>query len=171
MSATGTRMNLATAEAYAADVLDAITGEAHVVGSVRRKSKTVGDIELLVHWDADIDLPMSVGPLLPSEYDSIKGGPDKKDGWKYWQLHNNKHGFNLDLFRFDNNNRGSLMLIRTGPAEFSRRFVMALNDHGLKHEGGYVRWIADDEIVACDDERRAFELAGMRPYIEPAKRR
>ncbi len=170
MSATGTRMNLATAEVYAADILHAITGEAHVVGSIRRKSKTVGDIEILVHWDAQIALDVSVGPLLPSEFDSIKGGPAKKDGWKYWQLHNTKHGYNLDLFRFDENNRGSMMLIRTGPAEFSKRYVMALNDHGLKHEGGYVRYKSDNEIVACDDERRAFELAGMT-YIEPPKRR
>lgn len=55
-------------------------------------------------------------------------------------------------------------MIRTGPWEFSRDFVVSLRKHDLRHEDGYIRrgW----EVVPCAVERVAFDLAGM-PYIEP----
>lgn len=73
----------------------------------------------------------------------------------------------LDLFRFDVLNRGSIMLIRTGPWEFSRRFVVSLRRNGLVHERGYVR--RNGRVTGCPDEQTAFELAGMK-YLEPEKR-
>lgn len=171
MSITGTRLLLADALAMAKDIGKQIDGEAYAVGSVRRKKPHVGDIEILVHQEAEIMLDIGAGPLLPGEYESIKGGPGKRDDWKYWQLRHVASDANIDLFRFDNANRGSMMLIRTGPREFSQRFMVALRRQGLCHADGYIRSLRGGvSFVPCPDERKAFEFAGMA-YIEPEKRR
>jgi DNA polymerase/3'-5' exonuclease PolX len=168
ISATGTRLALADADVLAADLLRQIDGEAHVVGSVRRRKPNVGDIELLVHVDAVVRIAVA-GPLLPGEYETVKGG--SWPGWKFWQLRHREQGFQVDLYRFDGDNRGSLLLIRTGPAEFSQRFVQQLRQQGLYHEGGYI-W-GDSETnnskVRCPSEAVAFQLAGM-PWAEPERR-
>lgn len=171
MSITGTRLCLADALAMAKDIGRQIDGEAYAVGSVRRKKPEVGDIEILVHQDAEIMLDVGAGPLLPGEYESIKGGPGKRDDWKYWQLKHVASDVNIDLFRFDNANRGSMMLIRTGPREFSQGFVMALKRQGLRHMDGYIRSLhGGPSFIPCPDERKAFKFAAMT-YIVPEKRR
>lgn len=171
MSATGTQLLLREARTMALDIIAAIRGEAYVVGSIRRKKPEVGDIEILVHRDAKIDIDVGVGPLLPAAYETIKGGPRKKDDWKHWQLRHVASRVHVDLFRFDDDNRGSMMLIRTGPREFSQWFVESLHSYGYCHVEGYVRDLDDDiRIVPCGDEHYAFRLARMT-YIEPEKRR
>ena len=166
MSLTGTRLALADADRIAAGILAQIDGEAHVVGSVRRRRPTVGDIEIMVHRDATGSL-LDVGSgLWPGDYQSMKGGPT---GWRFWQLRH-RDGWMLDLYRFDDLNRGSIMLIRTGPAEFSKLFVMKLRDRRLVHADGYVRTACPNgELAACPDERTAFDLAGMA-WVEPEER-
>jgi DNA polymerase/3'-5' exonuclease PolX len=101
----------------------------------------------------------------------LKGGPHKTASapWRYWQLRQRKSGIHVDLFRFDDYNRGSMMLIRTGPADFSRRFVMVLRDHNMRHDDGYIIEIDSDDTVPCPTEESAFILAGL-DYIEPEKR-
>lgn len=158
MSATGTRLPLNEARRLAGLVQDCIKGETYVVGSIRRMKADVGDIEIIVHSDAAIDIPIGCGVLMPGTYETVKGG--KKD-WRYWQIRNVKDGFNVDLFRFDDLNRGSIMLIRTGPAEFSKRFVNCLRRRGLKHADGYVRDNAG-LLVPCPTEEIAFKLAGLQ---------
>ncbi len=160
MSQAGNRLALADAEWLAAGILEQIVGEAHVVGSVRRKRPEVGDIEIAVHESAVIKLSVAEG-LFPGDFRTIKGG---KKNWRYWQLRHND-GWILDLFRFDDHNRGSIILIRTGPVDFSHQFVVCLRRHGLRHENGYIR---DNHgtLVACEDEQAAFAHVGMR-YLEP----
>ena len=170
MSTTGTRLRLADALAMAKEIGKQIDGEAYAVGSVRRQKPDVGDIEILVHENARINLDVSVGSLFPADYESIKGGPSKRRDWKYWQLLHVASGVTIDLFRFDRANKGSMMLIRTGPAEFSQRFVTALKHHGLCHTEGHVYHLGGGPLVPCETEREAFQLARMK-YIEPERRR
>ena len=167
MSATGIRLPLDEAQGIALGILAQINGEAHVVGSVRRLKSLVGDIEIAVHVDAAVDLSVGEGPLLPGAYETVKGGGKR---WKYWQLRHVAQGYVVDLFRFDDMNRGSIMLIRTGPRDFSRWFVTAMLSQGLRHEGGYVRQDRPEGcIVPCPTEREAFALAGMT-WTEPENR-
>lgn len=164
MSVTGTRIPLHQAQEAGASILSTIHGEAHVVGSVRRQKPEVGDIEILVHVDAVVRIAIGAG-LFPSEFETNKGG---RGNWRFWQIRNCFHGYVVDLYRFDDQNRGSMMLIRTGPAEFSQRFVTALRPHGYHHEDGYVRENSM-RIVTCETEEHAFELAGMK-YVQPEVR-
>ena len=175
MSGTGKRLSLVEAEKMAAAIIEQIDGESYVVGSIRRKKAEVGDIEILVHHDAAIRLDVGVGPMFPGEYEKLKGGPRNIASvpwryWRYWQLRQRKTGIHVDLFRFDDDNRGSMRLIRTGPADFSKRFVIALRRQGLCHEDGYVCEDTDDALrIACTNEHNAFRLAGMA-YIDPENR-
>ena len=166
MSATGTRIPLAEAQVIAEGLLEHVNEEAYVVGSIRRKKPDVGDIEILMSRNAVIDLALGAG-LFPGEWETIRGG---KQGWRHWQLRNLEFGYVLDLYRFDQINRGSQMLIRTGPAGFSKLFVVNLKRHGYQHKGGYVRTNNEDEVlVSCPTEETAFKLAGMA-YVEPEDR-
>lgn len=165
MSGTGTQLELAEAQQIAAQIIDRhISGEALVVGSVRRCRPRVGDIEICVHRRAAVELPVDVG-LFTGEYRTRVGG--RRD-WLFWQLEHIERGFVVDLFRFDDANRGSITLIRTGPARFSREFVTALRGRGFVHDNGYVR--RGGVVVPCPSETVAFELAGFA-YISPEERR
>lgn len=172
MSETGKRLSLGEAEKLAASIITSIDGEAYVVGSIRRKKPEVGDIEILVHRDATINLDVGAGDMFPGAYETIKGGPSKRTDWKYWQLRHVASGVNIDMFRFDDDNRGSMMVIRTGPAEFSERFVTDLKRYGMCHRGGYIHDVYqddDDLIHPCGSERVAFYCAQM-PWTEPENR-
>ena len=175
MSGTGKRLSLAEAEKMAAAIIEQIDGEAHVVSSIRRKKPEVGDVEILVHRDAAIRLDVGCGPMFLGEYEKLKGGPRNTASvpwrpWLYWQLRQRKTGIHVDLFRCDDDNRGSMMLIRTGPAEFSQHFVTMLRQHGCYHDLGYVMDGDDHVVMSCPTEQDAFLLAGMT-YIDPEKRR
>jgi DNA polymerase/3'-5' exonuclease PolX len=163
----GTRLALPAAVDLANDITSQIRGEAHVVGSIRRRKPTVGDIEIAVHVDAEVSLDVAEGGMFPGEYATVKGGG--KPDWRYWQLRH-LDGYMLDLFRFDDQNRGSIMLIRTGPAAFSKHWVTALREIGLRHEGGYVKHVREGRVIPCRTEQDAFALAGME-YVEPWERR
>ena len=166
MSLTGT-LALADARVIADEVLSMIRGKAFVVGSIRREKPEVGDIEIAVHVDAAVDLPVGIGGLLPDAYETVRGG---KKGWKYWQVRNVARGHVVELYRFDDQNRGSITLIRTGPAHFSKQFVTSLRCFGLRHYDGYVRYLDDKgSIIPCPSEGVAFRLARMR-WIEPKDR-
>lgn len=188
MSSTGRRMTLAQAEAIVARLQETYFGGssggggAIVVGSVRRRCETVGDIELILPPGLpgavdriERDTRPKIGSAAklfdpPAEEDPrrfrlVRGG---KEAWKSRQLEHVEGGWRLDLYRADRLNLGSMMLIRTGPAEFSRRFVTSLRGRGLRHEDGYVRDRAGD-IVPCPTEEAAFRLAGM-PILAPEDR-
>lgn len=166
MSAAGTRLALVDAEAVAARMRRYIAGESHIVGSVRRRKPEVGDVELIVHKEASVNPPVSLG-LLGGEYEHVKGGGQP---WLMWQLREVPTGCAIDLYRFDEFNRGSIMLIRTGPAAFSKLFVMKLRNRQLVHAGGYIRrdW-GHKTIIPCPDEATAFKLAGME-WVDPEAR-
>lgn len=171
MSKTEVKLELASAEHTADYICTKIDGEKHVVGSVRRRKSEVGDIELLVHKKAKVRLELSAGTMFPGEFETIKGGPTERNygQWLYWKIRIVANGVNVDLYRFNDDNRGSMLIIRTGPAEFSKKFVIALKQNGLCHSNGYIKGDRDDAVVPCSTERKAFEFAGL-VYKEPWER-
>lgn len=61
-----------------------------------------------------------------------------------------------------------MLLIRTGPAEYSQRVVTALKDGGMyRQRDGYL-W-AGETMVPVPDERKYLQLAGL-PWLEPERR-
>ena len=83
-------------------------------------------------------------------------------------------GIAHDLFAADADNWGSVLAIRTGPAEFSKGLVVGLRRNGYRNQDGYV-WTCTPEgepieRVACPDERTFFALAGAA-WVEPEDRR
>lgn len=172
MSGTGTRLSLNEARQIARDFIAAhIRGRCEVVGSIRRGKMEVGDIELLIHADARLERIDAEGAG-----DAMFGAPQAtyrwiKNGKKYHQLEHVARGYKIDIFRADDRNWGSQMIIRTGPAEFSTRFVVALRQRGNPHgdtETGYVN-DSSGAIVPCPDEETAFRLAGWN-VIDPGER-
>lgn len=162
---SGERLARADAVKLAERVVDEIDGETIVAGSIRRGLPTVGDVEILVHRDAVVRLPVGSG-LFASDYESLVGGGAK---WKLWRLRHRETSAIVDLYRFDDLNRGSILLIRTGPASFSKRWVTELREHGYAHKDGYVR-NEKGRVVECPNETTAFYLTNW-PEIRPQERR
>ncbi len=84
-------------------------------------------------------------------------------------------GFNHEIFMADPDNFGCILMIRTGPAEFSERMVTRLKAGGMYRQGGpgnegYVVHVASGERVPVRDEAAYFTLLGMK-VIEPEARR
>lgn len=86
-------------------------------------------------------------------------------------------GVRHELFTADSLNLGSVLAIRTGPAEFSERLVTLLKQGGrYRQHLGYVRRVheghpimADDAIVPVPDEATYFKLCGV-PFTIPEQR-
>ena len=166
MSTTGTRLDLADAQDIAERIRKQIRGEAIAVGSIRRKRPAVGDVEIAVHEKAVVALDVHDPGLFAAEYNTVKGG---RLHWRYWQLRHVNGGYTIDLFRFDDLNRGPIMVIRTGPAEFSKRYVVALRRCGHQMANGYLRAVNSETIIPCPDEGDALRYGGM-DWIEPEER-
>lgn len=67
-------------------------------------------------------------------------------------------GRQVDLFTTRPETWGALLLIRTGPSAFSRAWVTALREVGLRMEDGRVT--DTGSTVPCPDEETAFALTG-----------
>lgn len=162
-------------------------------GSVRRKQPLVGDVEHIVEPEYG---DVSVGDGLFAETRRVNllwhhvdhaykhnliakhVYPNGTNRWgeKYRGL--SYRGFAHEIFLADENNWGLMLLIRTGPADFSREVVTRLNANGNPSTGGYVRASVTDpathplamKVIPCPDERTVFSLAGMH-WQEPEARR
>jgi len=80
-------------------------------------------------------------------------------------------GMTHEIYLADADNFGSQMVIRTGPAAFSRHVVTELRRCGLKHEGGRVIDCskAIDPVIPTPTEQALFDLIGLK-YREPKDR-
>lgn len=135
-----------------------------IAGSLRRKKKEVGDIELIC-----IPLPYSTG-LFNSGIATVINRFEKVKGelpCKYTQRKLSE-GINLDLFIVEEGNWGLQYAIRTGSADYSHK-VLARGwvSNGYKSEGGYL--YRDGERYECPEEEDLFKRAGV-PLI-PAEER
>ena len=140
-----------------------------VAGSLRREKSKVGDIELVIKPDICKDM---MGFDVSREIPLPSRGKVIKNGSRYKQIAL-PDGINLDLFIvLPPAQWGVIYLIRTGPAEFSKRFVTPVRQGGFlpshaKVENGAV-W-ADDAIVPMSEEIQFFEFCRKR-WIEPWER-
>jgi len=157
-----------------------------IAGSVRRRRPLVGDVEHVVIpaygevercdglfavkervnlFGFHLDALVADGQVSKHIY----GGTGYRWGTRYRGC--DFRGFNHEIFTAEPDNFGAILLIRTGPAEFSERFVKRLKDGGMyRQRDGYVWHVATGERVPVADEAAYFRLAGM-PYVEPELRR
>lgn len=187
-------MNLADATTLANGLVEDIRHcciQAEVAGSIRRRKSEVKDIECVVipRWydGPPTDMFSKEREKRNSLYEYMRehsriqwikpGTPDivpwtiKPDG-KYWRgLVDGK--IKLDLFLTTPENFGIIFLIRTGPSEFSHKFVTRKCQGGwlpndYKVEDGHLKRLTG-EIIPSPDEETVFRLAGMK-YIAPEDR-
>jgi len=151
-----------------------------VAGSIRRRRRDVGDIEIVcvprIHKGKDL----FQGP--GQEYDFLDdrvkalmnlGVLKKRNGYgpenKY--LVHVRSGIPVDVFSANERNWGMTLLVRTGPAEFSAAVMTRLKQLG--HQGHVTRGITlhaydprKRKELACPDEMTVFQVLDLG-YIEP----
>lgn len=159
--ATTQRHPLKAAANVAEMITDHISGGGHVVGiagSLRRRAKTVGDIDLVVlanHLH---------GVSLPTWLRVVRGGKDYR---RYAAPLANGTEIGVDIWRCPSEEAwGGFMLFATGTAEYNihmRRHAWArglkLNQHGL--------WRGNQHIGLREEE--ICEALGL-PYLTPGER-
>lgn len=194
---TGTRGALEEANLVAvalASTLGPGVRRIEVAGSIRRGRPDVGDIELVavpkietvsdgmfaerqVNWlTLRVDLMIRSGILAPHP-------TDPKRGERYSKLLEPTTGLQLDLFSASAGTFGIILLIRTGPADYSRRFVDDLRGRGLHaaegqlHRGGLGCRLGgqDGKAILCDvvptPEEADVYAAAAWPFVPPEDRR
>jgi len=142
-------------------------------GSLRRNEKEVGDIEIVAQPIMKLDMFSAVTKEHRlNDYPFTQIGTMVKNGNKYKQiaLHD---GITLDLFMVTPPAQwGVQLLIRTGPADFSHRFVTKKKYGGLLPSNLRVKdgaiW-SNNHIIETPNEEDVFEVLGI-PFIEPKDR-
>lgn len=172
-----TKLPLAKAESIAETIVRKLSSRClriEIAGSIRRKKPEVGDIEIIAEPYPTRDL-FNNETYEPHELDEIDWtlyGRLVKGGHKYKQIEL-PNGINLDLFIVTPPAQwGVQFLIRTGPAEYSHKFVTARNQGGmlpsyLKVKDGAI-WHGENRIET-PEEKDVFELIGI-PFAEPENR-
>lgn len=149
-----------------------------IAGSIRRRKPEVSDIEIVciprLVDGPSVDLfapPPKVSALDAMLADLERSGrlvqhpTARADGARYKKRWATKAGIQMDLFIvLPPAEWGPLFAIRTGPADFSTRAVMALRERGLRCEDG--RILRGNEVVPCPEEEDFFRLAGL-PLLPP----
>src|SRR5262245_16332035 len=190
MSTTQTRMTLPRSQQLA----EALRGELwpgcvriEIAGSVRRRCSSIGDLELVAiprYVEAPNLFPYhrlahnpaeSLKPLRVSELDRILDRlmmEDRivrhKNGDKYKQFTLRKPDVKVDLFICDAATWAVCLLIRTGPAEFAKRFVTQKKKGGLLPDNmriGGARTntlYVEGEAVELAEEEDLFRAVGMK---------
>ncbi len=188
---TGTKRKLCHAAADAEAMRDLFPGcfeRWTVAGSVRRGKPEVGDIEHVVIpkfsevsdgglfgetklvnllWER-ADMLLQEGAIGKHVYQTIKG-----DQWRWGEKYRgiDFRGFNNEIFTATPENYGAILLIRTGPADFSKRMVERFLNGGMyRQQEGRLIHVASGEAVSIPDEETYFRLLGME-FIKPEDRR
>lgn len=184
MSTTAAKRRASQARADARDLLRLIAGDGQwqdyaerweLAGSLRRNRELVGDVEHVViprmgevtkpGTNTLFNLPER-GNVLWARLDELVAereigrwynGRSETWGERYRRV--GFRGFCHEFFTADADNWGSVMLIRTGPAEFSKGWVTALQTRGLKHVGGRVIRSGWVRCINCDWQGHAEDLA------------
>lgn len=189
MSETGTRIPRAQAEELAGEIMELLapyTTRLEVVGSIRRRKADCGDVEILAvprfeEWPGG-DLfggMVRVNVLNERCRELMEASPFRLRlrgrgafGERYKQLE--YRGFALDLFScLPPASWGVLQVIRTGPADFSHRFVSPRRHGGMMPEWAHVRdgaiWHLDGQLIEAPEETDVFRVLGI-PYLDPEAR-
>jgi DNA polymerase/3'-5' exonuclease PolX len=142
-----------------------------VAGSVRRQRPEVGDIELVV------EAKMVEGGLFPEPQPDIASIVEVAARWGQLITKNPLRALKVQLAEgpvvelwivSPPASWGSLLAIRTGPADLGKLAVSRLQSYGLRHVDGHVV-DGKGEVVPTPTEAHFFTLAGL-PTLEPAER-
>lgn len=208
MSATATRMArpeaVEIAKAFVAEI-EPYTDQLIVAGSLRRRLARIGDIEVVCVPKVEIEQVEMVG-LFGSEFERrdvdrldehmarlLEAGTVEKrldaagsPRWGRKLKYLTYRGAPVDLFAPEAGQFGWHLVLRTGPAAFSRQLVVpTMDDKGRKGrtkdrrpglmppnliaEGGWLRYRLSRERIETPDEQSVFELFGL-PWREPWER-
>lgn len=152
-----------------------------IAGSLRRKKKEVGDIEIVCIPRFDMAVPP--GQLIPVNmnlvihhirHNDIRMKPDSraytinKGGDRYYQVQ--FCGMPCDIFMTNEKQWGRMLAIRTGPAEYSIKLASRCNDLGYKgHKGELVSLDGNRTKPSFPTEKSFYEFLGW-DYPEPENR-
>lgn len=168
----GTRIPWAKAYTVAemlSEDLQPVVQRSKVVGSVRRRRPTVGDIEFLIE-PLRLTSDLFGADALPDTSAifavASKWGRVVKSGDRMIQVKDLRgiEGWAVDLYMVHPPaNWWCLMAIRTGPAELGRLAVTLMRDRGLRHNGGRILQ-EDGSEYPVESEEDFFAAAGLKYY-------
>jgi len=142
---------------WAGNTIRDLTVHASVVGSLRRKQETIGDIDLLVQ-------PTEPYPRIIEEIKRriLTKAEWYRGGQRILSFSNVLDtGIPMQIFlAYPPKNYYALLALRTGPAEDSLRLRAALEARGFPRP---------HSEIAVRSEQELYELAGL-PWIEPTER-
>lgn len=172
------------------EVLSPYTTAWEIAGSLRRGKDWVGDVDHVIipkrgagganlfgQADDDVNLLWQALDGLVGKY--VKGATleraAREDGRSCWgdrQRAITYNGYTHELYTATPDTIGIHLLIRTGPADFSRTMVTRLAQVGHPVKDGAVMdgHGPDAKPILTPTETSVFKLAGMR-WIEPKHRR
>lgn len=184
---------VAIARAFVASIEDA-TAKLVVAGSLRRRLAYVKDIEIVAvpkietipdglfedrtrqvnHLDDRLDAML--------RHDEVRQRTDKNGAvrWGPTLKYLEYGGARIDLFSPGLDRFGWILLLRTGPAAFSRQLVVrrgqktkdgrpGLMPGRVMPRDGWLTWKTSGERIVTPTERHAFEALDL-PYVEPWER-
>lgn len=178
----GVRVSLADAATIAEEVVSVLSPACEriaIAGSIRRGKPDIGDIELVAlsrYHDEPSGLFFEVGARvwdLDRAVDEYAGtgaverllGKDK-----YTKLRHVASGLQVDLFTVKPPAQwGVIFLIRTGPAEYSQRFVTGIRSRGFHvrdgalHRGGLGCGAYVCPVIDTPEERDVYAAVGLAP--------
>lgn len=181
-------LDVAGAEKVVRDDPDAAVEDVLVVGSVRRGSPEVGDVELVCLprvdkvpvGQADIfgNFPTEERSRLWTAFDAavasgeiVKGS---KNGPKFRQC--SLDGVTIDLFTAEAGSFGHTVLVRTGGAMFSKLYMQVLKRLGLASVDNRIEAQTDGarkrfggSVIPVRTEHDVFRVLGI-PYLPPDRR-
>ena len=170
---TGTKLSWTEAAAIAQRLtteLLQVAARVKTAGSVRRRKEEVGDIEIVVEpRTVEIGLFAEPKPDVEIIRETASGwGILLKAGEKSIQAQL-LDGTKVDLFLVTPPAQwGSILAIRTGPAELSKHAVTCMLERGYRHREGRVI-DRRGELVPTPTEEEFFRLAGL-PCLPPQRR-
>lgn len=141
-----------------------------IAGSIRRRKRIVGDIEIVCIPQFETDMfgnPSGVSKLAGIDWTLY--GEVKANGEKYKKILL-PQGIQLDLFIVTPPAQwGVIFLIRTGPADYSRKMVTPRRDGGRLPSNYRVKdgavW-SRNHIIETPEEFNYYELCGV-PFVQP----
>jgi len=170
VSTTKKRMTYTYASGIAKAVCDELApccDRIEVVGSVRRRAMSVGDIELLLVPTLSGGMfgcgdPEALDRKLQELIDANRLAPGRCDGDKHKSLRLVRADQQLDLYLVTPDEWGCAMVIRTGPAGFSNHFVKQRRWGGLCPD-----YLTFAELRVWRDRVREPDEKGNLKVIEP----
>lgn len=164
---------LSIARQLAADLAPHVV-RVKAAGSLRRRRPEVGDIELVVEPKLVAgDLFGAPAPDVQAVKDvAARWGEIVKGGDRFIQVQDlvGIEGLKADVFLcYAPAQWGSLLAIRTGPADLGKWAVTRMIGRGYRHVDGHVIQVSTGQTVPTETEEQFFALAGL-PFLPPAKR-